>query len=306
MDAVNASDIESISVLKDAASASIYGARAAAGVILITTKRPKEGKAKIEYQGTAGFVQATERPKGVGAVDYMNLYNELKWNDGGNQEGQEYSIYPKDYIDSYTANHSINPDEYPMTDWYDLLMRKTAPTTKHDLKVSYGNKVIQTKVSLGYEYTDALYKNRNFQCLNARVNNTFKATKWLTFGFDAYYRRGTTQKPPLNPMKATLYMTPLDPALNSNGTFAYGNNGDNPLAALEGGKNTTANDRMGAKISIILNPIEGLTVTGIWAPGRKYSTSKNYSKKVPYYSASNPDEPAGYELQCLEWFDRLE
>lgn len=294
MDAVNASDIESISVLKDAASASIYGARAAAGVILITTKRAKEGKAKVEYQGTAGFVQATERPKGVGAIDYMNLYNELKWNDGGNQEGQEYSIYSKDYIDSYAENHSLNPDEYPMTDWYDLLMRKTAPTTKHDLKVTYGNKIVQTKVSLGYEYTDALYKNRNFQNYSARVNNTFKATKWLTFGFDAYFRRAVNQKPSLNPMKATLYMTPLDPALNSNGTFAYGNNGDNPLAALEGGKNTTANERMGAKISVILNPIEGLTITGIWAPGRKNSTSKNYSKKVPYYSASDPDEPAGY------------
>ncbi len=71
-------------------------------------------------------MQSTETPKPVGAIDYMNMYNELKWNDGGNQEGQEYSAYPKDYIDSYLANNAVNPDEYPITDWRELMTRKTA------------------------------------------------------------------------------------------------------------------------------------------------------------------------------------
>lgn len=295
MESVNSSDIESISVLKDAASASIYGARAAAGVILITTKKAKEGKAKVEYQGTAGFVQATETPKPVGAVDYMNLYNELKWNDGGNQEGQEYSAYDKDFIDSYYANHLADPDAYPITDWQNILMRKTAPTTKHDLKVSYGNKVVQTKVSLGYEYTEALYEGRDYQRLTARVNNTFKVTKWLTFGLDAYYRRGITRQPQINPLGAMMYMTPLDAAVWQNGTYGDGHNGENPLAGLrEGGKNNQWTDRFGAKLSVILNPIEGLTISGIWAPGLLFTQKKSYRKKVNYYTPDNADDPAGF------------
>lgn len=295
MESVNSADIESISVLKDAASASIYGARAAAGVILITTKKAKEGKAKVEYQGTVGFVQSTETPKPVGAIDYMNMYNELKWNDGGNQEGQEYSAYPKDYIDSYLANNAVNPDEYPITDWRELMTRKTAPTTKHDLKVSYGNKVVQTKVSLGYEYTEALYEGRDYQRLTARVNNNFKVTKWLQFGLDAYYRRGITRQPQTNPLAATLYMTPLDPAVNSNGTYAAGHNSSNPWATMnEGGRNNQWTDRLGAKLSVIITPFEGLSISGVWAPGMLFTRKKSYVKKVSYYTADNPDEPAGY------------
>lgn len=304
MESVNSSDIESISVLKDAASASIYGARAAAGVILITTKKAKEGKAKVEYQGTAGFIQATETPKPVGVIDYMNLYNELKWNDGGNLEGQEHSVYEKDFIDSYMQNHLENPDAYPITDWRKVLMRNTAPTTKHDLKVSYGNKVVQTKVSLGYEYTEALYKGRDYQRLTARVNNNFKVTRWLTFGLDAYYRRGITRLPQLNPLSSMLYMSPIDAAIWQNGTYADGHNGENPLAALnEGGKNNQWTDRLGAKLSVIITPIEGLSISGIWAPGMLFTRQKSYRRKVNYFTADNPDDPAGfakgYELNKL-------
>ncbi len=295
MESVNSSDIESISVLKDAASASIYGARAAAGVILITTKKAKEGKARVEYQGTVGFVQATETPKPVGAIDYMNLYNELKWNDGGNQPGGEYSAYDKEYIDSYAQNHAINPDEYPMTDWRSLLMRKTAPTTKHDLKVSYGNKVVQTKASLGYEYTEALYKGRDYQRLTARINNTFKVYKWLSFGLDAMYRRGITNQPKSNPLGAIMYMTPLDVAQWQNGAYAGGHNGTNPYAAMiDGGKTNKTTDRFGAKLSVILNPLQGLTITGVWAPSMTHTRTHAYVKKVPYYTADNADQVAGY------------
>ena len=191
------------------------------------------------------------------------------------------------------------------------MTRKTAPTTKHDLKVSYGNKVVQTKVSLGYEYTEALYEGRDYQRLTARVNNNFKAdgalifdfslplfcllcgdeddagcrtcsvyegrdyqrltarvnnnfkvTKWLQFGLDAYYRRGITRQPQTNPLAATLYMTPLDPAVNSNGTYAAGHNSSNPWATMnEGGRNNQWTDRLGAKLSVIITPFEGLSKT---------------------------------------------
>lgn len=296
MESVNSSDIESISVLKDAASASIYGARAASGVILITTKRAKEGKAKVEYQGSAGFVQATETPKPVGVIDYMNLCNELKWNDSGNIDGMQQAVYSQDFIDSYIANNALDPDGYPITDWRDILMRKTAPTTKHDFKVSYGNKTIQTKVSLGYEYTEALYEKRDYQRLNARVNNNFKINRWLSLGIDAYFRRGVTHTPQTNPLSAILYMSPLDPATLSNGAYAEGHDGgSNPYAALmSGGESKRYTDRFGAKLSIIISPIDGLTISGIWAPGMLFTRTHDYKKKVEYFNVESLTERAGY------------
>lgn len=296
IESVNASDIESITVLKDAASASIYGARAAAGVILVTTKKPKEGKARVTYQGSVGFVEQTETPKAVDPITYMNLVNEVKWNDSGNLDGMEDSFYPRDFIDSYMENHAKDPDTYPLTDWRKVLTRKTAPTTKHDLQVSYGNKVVQTKVSLGYEYSEALYRHYDYQRFNARVNNTFKVSKWLRFGLDAYWRRGLTNSPRVNPLGATLFMDPLCAPYNSNGTTGEGHEGGrNPWAQLEyGGKSTSIGDRLGAKLSVDIMPFDGLTISGVWAPGFNYSQSKSYRKKVPYFAPDDPDNPAGY------------
>lgn len=294
IESVNSSDIESVTVLKDAASASIYGARAAAGVILVTTKKPKEGKARITYQGTVGFVEQTETPKAVTPIQYMNMVNELKWNDGGNLPGMEDSYFPQEDIDSYLENHALNPDQYPLTDWRAVLTRKTAPTTKHDVKVSYGNKVVQTKISLGYEYTEALYKHYDYQRFNARVNNNFKITKWLSVGLDAYWRRGLTNTPKVNPLQATLFMDPLSAAYNSNGTVAAGHDGSNPWAQLEyGGEDKSIGDRFGAKLSINITPIEGLTISGVWAPGILYSQHRSFRKRIPYYTPDNPDEEAG-------------
>lgn len=87
IDDVNAADVEDISVLKDAASASIYGARAAAGVILITTKTGKIGKPKIQYNVSYDISKPTELPGRVGHRRYMEMANELEWNDAGNPEG---------------------------------------------------------------------------------------------------------------------------------------------------------------------------------------------------------------------------
>lgn len=160
IESVNSADIESISVLKDAASASIYGARAAAGVILVTTKRAKEGKPKVEYQGSVGFVQATSCPKSADVQTYMRMMNEFQWNESGNQVGQEHQLYDPDIIDNYYELHAEDPDEYPLYDWRKALVRKSAPTTKHDFQVSYGTKQLQSRVSLSYEYSDALYYKR--------------------------------------------------------------------------------------------------------------------------------------------------
>ena len=100
LDQVNPNDIENVTVLKDAASASIYGSRAAAGVILITSKRGVDGKLSLEYNTDLGFETPTELPEYVGAQRYLQLVNELRWNDNNNN-ANEYPIYAKDLVDNY-------------------------------------------------------------------------------------------------------------------------------------------------------------------------------------------------------------
>lgn len=102
---VNPNDIESISVLKDAASASIYGSQAAAGVVLITTKRAKTDQFSIEYNFEYGLEIPTELPEYVDAVRYMEMTNELRWNDNNNDPNSQYPTYAKEYIDSYLENN---------------------------------------------------------------------------------------------------------------------------------------------------------------------------------------------------------
>ncbi len=121
INSINPNDVDNISVLKDAASASIYGSRAAAGVILITSKRARNGQLNLDYTYEYGIEKATKLPDYVDAVRYMQLTNELRWNDNGNN-ANEYPTYAKNIVDNYHDLHAQNPDEYPNTDW-----RRTYP-----------------------------------------------------------------------------------------------------------------------------------------------------------------------------------
>src|SRR5690606_30174624 len=100
LDWVNPNDVASISVLKDAASASIYGSRAAAGVILVTTKRAKQGGVNLDYVGEFSIEKPTEIAEYADARTYMRLINERNWNDNGNT-GTEFPVFAKETIDNY-------------------------------------------------------------------------------------------------------------------------------------------------------------------------------------------------------------
>lgn len=120
--------MESITVLKDAASASIYGSRAAAGVILVTTKRATEKDLRISYNFEYGIEIPTAQPKQVDFQRYLEMVNELKYND--NPAGGLYTVYTEDQVNNWVKNNKADPDNYPITDWYDLLIKGgTAPNS---------------------------------------------------------------------------------------------------------------------------------------------------------------------------------
>ena len=127
---INPSDVASISVLKDAAASAIYGSRAAYGVLLVTTKKGKDGKAAISYNTYFGVQAPTYLPNKLGSFDYATLINEANINAG------KSPIYSPEEM--AIIKNGSQPDLYPDNDWYDLVYRNSAPMTEHNISISGG------------------------------------------------------------------------------------------------------------------------------------------------------------------------
>ncbi len=295
IDAIPAEDIETVTVLKDAASASIYGARAAAGVILLTSKRADQGKMSVTYTGNFSVITPTEFPETVSLTRFFEMQNEIEWNDGGNVSGQEYSVYSKDLIDNYMTYHNLDPDNYPLTDWKKLLVKNWAPQHKHNVSISYGNNVIKTNASFTYENTDALYENRSEEVYNIAVATDIKILKWLKVTADLRFRDAITTHPQNNPLQAAYLYGPNKAAYWEDGRYGAGHNGSNAIYIMEqGGYVNGDRRRVMAKLGFEITPVTGLTITGVYAPNYNLYKSKDYSAQLYYYSAENPNAVAGY------------
>lgn len=175
---VQPSDVESMTVLKDAASASIYGSRAANGVILITTKKGKQGKIAIDY---TGYVSMESIGKTVEAVtnyaDYMELKNEARYNSG---EGK-YAQFSQETIDAWRNDNGRNPLIYPNTNWVDEVFQ-TAVATNHNLSMSGGTDKISFFTSFGYLNNPGIIEESGYERYSFRSNVEAKVTSWLTLG----------------------------------------------------------------------------------------------------------------------------
>ncbi|HWW40402.1 SusC/RagA family TonB-linked outer membrane protein, partial [Pedobacter sp.] len=188
---VNPTDIDNVSVLKDAASASIYGSRAANGVVLVTTKQGKAGKMSVQYDGNLGFYKPTKMFKLItNSAQYMELYNEARLNSGLNDVN---SLYPQDQIDLY--RNSTDRLKYPNTDWLGLIF-KTAPTQNHNLTFNGGNDKTTYNVSLGYVDQNGIIKGFNYKRYTGRVNLTSKINDHIKFGTNILLKGGTTESIP--------------------------------------------------------------------------------------------------------------
>lgn len=298
IDQVSPNDIESVNVLKDAASASIYGSRAAAGVILITTKRASELTLSLDYTYEYGVDMPTRKPSYVDAVRYMEMTNELRWNDNGNN-ANEYPLYPKTDVENYLSLNAQNPNKYPITDWTGLILRNSAPRQSHIVSLSGGSKTVRTKATVGYDDIEGLYHNRNYSRLTARINNDFKFNKFIGATVDANFKRTEVLEPTYgNIIYGMRCAAPVYAAMWSDGRIAEGKAGNNPYAALmEGGaKNTHYNQLMG-KASIDLTPIDGLKISAIFSPTYNFDQTKTFNKQVAWYTADDPNQLGGY----MQW-----
>ncbi len=194
---LNPNDIESISVLKDA-SAAIYGARAANGVILVTTKRGTSGKPELSYQFNQGFAQPALIPRLANAAQYGEMLNDLsvyelpvsEWqaaNDAFKSDGVftrpngqiRNAPFTPDALAQYRAGD--DPWNYPNTDWYGETLKTWSPQSRHNLQLNGGSENIKYFTSIGYQNQDAYYKNSatGYKQYDMRLNLDAKINDYI-------------------------------------------------------------------------------------------------------------------------------
>lgn len=178
---VSVDEIESVSVLKDAAALALYGIKGANGAILITTKRGKASdKVNVGFNARYGYQTPTQLPEFAGSYDYARLYNEALANDG------QQPLYTESQLNGY--RDGTDPNLYPDVNWYDQVLRKGAPIQDYSLTFNGGGETARYFVMLGYMENQGLYdvtdqkrnSNINFERINFRANVDIDVTKKLS------------------------------------------------------------------------------------------------------------------------------
>lgn len=274
---LNPEDIESINVLKDAASAAIYGSRAANGVLLITTKRGKMGKPTFRYNGSVGVNTPMYMPKSISSVEYARIMNEAESNMG------RAPLYSDDDIAQFASG--ADPNRYPNTDWLDLVIQNSV-TTRHALETSGGTEKIKYLVSAGVDHQTGVFPNTQQNVFNVRSSTDISITKKFGISFDLRYQLRDMKA--LNNQediyKQIIGSDPTMVAYYTDGTYGY-NSGffTNPLVALyEGGEKLTNRHEASGIFKLDYEIIEGLKFTGIANVKYTFKNEESRNRKMFY------------------------
>ena len=210
---LNPADIESIDVLKDAASAAIYGSQSANGVVLITTKSGKEGRAVVSFDGYVGWQNKPRSVKMLNAHEYMTILDEQAINSG--KQPYDWSAYKS----IYNTDGSVID-----TDWVDQMFRKNAQTGSYNIGVTGGSKTGNYALTLGYMNQEGIVGGKdvsNYERYNFRVNSDWQVKPWLKIGEQVSFiytkNRGVSVGNAYNnTLKGAFGMSPLVPVYGKN------------------------------------------------------------------------------------------
>ena len=291
-------DIASISVLKDAASAAIYGSKAANGVILITTKRGSTGKPKISYSGYISFQNTTETIDRLSSYEYASMYNDaLKSEDKAPR-------FTPDEIQKFKDGTDPN---YPNTDWYDLAY-KTGIQHRHNINISGGNEHAKYMGSLGYLNQTGVLPNAGREQFNARTNLDMKITKRLSAKINlayiknkyddassAYYGGSSDQI-----IRQLNLISPWIVNRYEDGTYGTISDG-NPIAWLDSGmKVTRDNYNFTGLASLDYKILDELTLT---LTGSYVNDLQNYKYFQPFiqYNPNKASDPSSPDERYYHW-----
>ena len=280
MHELNGNDIESIQVLKDAASASIYGSRAANGVIIITTKNGKDGKVKVDFDASVAAQTYANRMQVLNAEEFGRVMWQGYVNDGLNPERNSLG-YHFDW--GYDANgvpvlNKIRMDKYldaagttpaSDTDWVKETTR-TGLIQQYNLSLSNGTERGNSYFSLGYYRNDGIIKYSDFSRISARINTDYKLLKVgdrniLTIGEHFTLNRTSEVQAPGGFLENVLQFNPSIPVYTTSGEFAGPVGGypdrENPLARLTRNKdNRYSYWRLFGDAYLNINPVKGLNI----------------------------------------------
>ena len=273
--------IESISVLKDAASSSIYGSRAANGVILITTKRANADQVGISYNNYIGWQDPTNMPKLVNALDYMLLINEAYSNTG------RTPLYNDELIQSYREQNGRNSDLYPNTDWQKETLTGSGLQQSHFLTIQGGTQKVKLLGSFGLFDQKGLIENSGFKRYTIRSNADITFSDKLKARIDLQYVNAITTDPAVTANEIFQWANGLPANLigiNESGQWGVGWNGNNPISASKDGGTKRTRAPFGS-INAIINykPVEWLEAEAAYSPKYALSSDKNFKKAIQSY-----------------------
>ncbi|MEE1346350.1 MAG: SusC/RagA family TonB-linked outer membrane protein, partial [Bacteroidales bacterium] len=311
LNGLNPNDIESIDVLKDAASAAIYGARAANGVILVTTKQGKEGKVTAQYDGYVGVSNPLKRPATLGAHDYMKVVNEATFNETGSPVDWSLMV-PQAVLDK------IN-NGWDGTDWFEEFRNKDAIQHSHSFSLTGGTDRSKFAMSINYSDQDGIIGADNassYRRYGGRINSDHVLYKSAKDGRNvvkigenlSFWYHKSHDLPEGNGYWNIIHnaynASPLTPAYNEDGSLtSYEKDGlgfssmifSNPLQMLyNGGLNSINRNRdfgVGATFFLEVEFIKDLKYRGQFNTG--YSARANKRVAMPY-SATSTDSGSNY------------
>ncbi len=296
---LNQGDIESIEVLKDAASAAIYGARSANGVIIVTTKKGKKDMLEVSLSSYYGVQNAARKLSLLNGQQYGILMNESSVASGGQV------LFP-------------NPDALGVgTDWQDAVFAKNAPIQNHEVSISAGSGPSQYFASFGLNDQTGIVSSAQsrFQRFSVRFNSTHKINKFITFGNTLGYTRNTGRGVPENteygsPLSRAINLDPLTPIVETRADVLNGSvfknfpvvkdeNGQpygissyvtsevlNPLAAIKVQQSVGWGDKIAGNVFLEIEPIKGLKYRTSYGVDYAYWGSEDFSPTY-YLNAAN-------------------
>lgn len=279
--------IESISILKDAASASIYGSRAANGVILVTTKRANSNQVSISYNNYIGWQDPTNMPKLVNALDYMLLINEAYANTG------RTPLYANELIEKYREQNGVSSDLYPNTDWQKETLTGSGLQQSHFLTIQGGTSKVKLLGSFGLFDQKGIIENSGFKRYTIRTNADITFSEKLTVRVDLQYVNGITTEPSAstNPDIGSgeifQWMNGI-PAnqigINESGQWGVGWNGTNPISVSRDGGTYRIRGPVGSiNATVNYKPTEWLQAEVAYAPKYALSSRNRFKKAIQSY-----------------------
>jgi TonB-linked SusC/RagA family outer membrane protein len=297
---MSSADIESIDILKDAASSAIYGARAANGVVLVTTKQGKAGKTRIAYDGYYGRQYLAKKPDMLTAQEYIKMQDEMNFND---------NVAPIDWPNVLPAKlyEDIMNGTWKGTDWVNAFYNEGAETMNHSMNLTGGNDV--SKFSLGYSFTkqdgifgenvQSRYNRHTFRInsdhviLKVRDFEAIKVGQTLNYNYRA--SNGISQGNIYwNAFHAVLVANPLMPAYDQNGDYydyydkqddgwTFDGNFGNPIAAVNHntqGLNLSKNHNLNASAYIQIQPVKNLIFKSQYGYRMSASSFRDNTRKI--------------------------